>query len=63
MVTWLVPGETGTNQPCGSPATMSCSRLTPASQIDDAGVRVEAEDAVQPGMEMTRPPSFCAALL
>ena len=30
-VTWRVPGETGTNQPCGSPATMSCSRETPAS--------------------------------
>jgi len=33
MVTWRVPGDTGTNQPDGSPATISCSRLTPASQL------------------------------
>ena len=48
-VTCRVPGETGTNQPCGSPATMSCSRLTPASQVTTPAAGSRAPDPVQPG--------------
>ena len=63
IVTCLVPGETGTNQPCGSPATMSCSRLTPASQtatpVSGSRLRIWFSRAV----EMTTPPADCAALL
>jgi hypothetical protein len=62
-VTWRVPGETGTNQPCGSPATMSCSRETPASATTTpvAGSRLMMLFSLS--VEMTTPPADWAALL
>ena len=62
-VTCLVPGDTGTNHPAGSPATMSCSRLTPASQTATpvAGSRLMIRFS-RP-VDSTRPPADCAALL
>jgi hypothetical protein len=62
-VTCRVPGDTGTNQPDGRPVTMSCSRLTPASQTASpvlVSTLVMRCIAVVP---MTRPPPHCAALL
>ena len=63
IVTCRVPGVTGTNQPDRSPATISCSRLTPASQqarpVAGSRLMIRFSRAV----EITRPPPHCAALL
>ena len=63
IVTCLVPGETGTNQPAGSPATISCSRLTPASQTATPVVPSRLMILLSRAVDMTRPPADCAALL
>ena len=62
-VTCRVPGDTGTNQPSGSPATMSCSRLTPASQVASPVCESSEMILFSLAVEITRPPSFWAALL
>ena len=62
-VTCLVPGDTGTNQPAGSPATMSCSRLTPASQVTRPVAGSRSMIRFSLAVEITTPPSHCAALL
>ena len=62
-VTCLVPGETGTNHPAGSPATMSCSRLTPASQVTRPVAGSNAMIRFSRAVEITTPPSHWAALL
>jgi hypothetical protein len=62
-VTCLVPGETGTNHPAGSPATMSCSRLTPASQVARPVAGSSSVIRFSLAVEITTPPSDCAALL
>ncbi len=62
-VTCRVPGETGTNHPRGRAAVISCSRLTPASQVTrPASVSNSVIRFIRVVM-MTRPPPFCAALL
>jgi len=62
-VTCLVPGETGTNHPAGSPATMSCSRLTPASQTATPAVASRLMIRFSRAVESTSPPADWAALL
>ena len=62
-VTCRVPGDTGTNHPAGSPATMSCSRLTPASQVTRPVAASSAMIRFSRAVEITTPPSHCAALL
>ncbi len=62
-VTWRVPGETGTNQPSGSMAVISCSRLTPASQVTRPRSASMAMILFILVVLITRPPPFCAALL
>ncbi len=62
-VTCRVPGETGTNHPAGSPATMSCSRLTPASQVTRPVAASSSMIRFSLAVEITTPPSHCAALL
>ena len=62
-VTCRVPGETGTNHPAGSPATMSCSRLTPASQVARPVAVSSSMIRFMLAVEITTPPSHCAALL
>ena len=63
MVTWRVPGETGTNQPAGSPATMSCSRLTPAAQSATPVTGFSSMMRLRWALDTTTPPPHCAALL
>ena len=53
-VTCRVPGETGTNQPAGSPATISCSRLTPASQVTRPVAASSAMIRFSRAVEITR---------
>ena len=62
-VTWRVPGETGTNHPAGSAAIMSCSRLTPASQVTSPLPGSRLMILFIRVVLMTSPPPFCAALL
>ena len=62
-VTCRVPGDTGTNQPAGRPATMSCSRLTPASQVARPVAGSRSRIRFSRAVEITTPPSHCAALL
>jgi hypothetical protein len=62
-VTWRVPGETGTNQPCGSPAIMSCSRETPASASTTPVAWSKLMMLFSLPLEMTMPSADCAALL
>ena len=62
-VTCLVPGETGTNHPAGSPATISCSRLTPAWQVTRPVVASRSTIRFSRAVEITTPPPHCAALL
>ncbi len=62
-VTWRVPGDTGTNQPCGSPATISCSRLTPASQVTRPVAGSSWRIRFSLAVEITVPPPDCAASL
>ena len=62
-VTWRVPGDTGTNHPAGSPATMSCSRLTPGSQVTRPVAGSRSRMRFSRAVEMTRPSAHCAALL
>ena len=62
-VTCRVPGDTGTNQPAGRPATISCSRLTPASQVTSPVLVSKLMIRRIAVVPMTRPPPFCAALL
>ena len=63
MVTCRVPGETGTNQPAGSPATISCCRLTPGWQMASPLSVFRLMIWFIARVPMTRPPPFCAALL
>ena len=60
MVTWRVPGSTGTQSPSGSAARMSWSRLTPASTSTIASSVLIAWMRLSAFMSMTRPPPFWA---
>ena len=62
-VTCLVPGETGTNQPAGSAKTISCSRLTPASQVTVPAAGSNSAIRRSRDVAITQPPLFWAALL
>ena len=62
-MTCRVPGETGTNQPDGRPATMSCSRLTPASQVTSPVLVSRLVIRRMAVVPMTSPPPHWAALL
>src|SRR5450755_4194623 len=63
MVTCRVPGDTGTNQPEGSPATISCSRLTPASQVARPVTGSRPTSRFSFAVETTTPPPHGAALV
>ena len=60
MVTWRVPGSTGTHSPNGSAAFIRVSRLTPPSRstrrVSPSMVWIRFSAV----MSMTRPPPFCA---
>src|ERR1700752_213539 len=60
MVTWRVPGSTGTHSPNGSAAFISASRLTPASR-STMWVSASIEWIRLSGViSTTSPPPFCA---
>ena len=60
MVTWRVPGSTGSHSPCGSAARIRVSRLTPASTTTRAFPASISWMAASPVMSSTVPPAFCA---
>ena len=63
MVTWRVPGSTGTHSPNGSSARISASRLTPACTVTVGGSPSAStlQDPVEPGQVKAVPPAFWAA--
>ena len=60
IVTWRVPGSTGTHQPSGRAARIRVSRLTPPSTTATPVSASIAGGRARPVMSSTVPPAFCA---